>query len=54
MRQTFAAALDGAGRSRKFGHVGARARLFATGIGTLLDPATSNSALEMAGNWTIG
>jgi hypothetical protein len=37
---------------RNFGHVGARARLFATGIGTLLNPATFNSILEMAGNWT--
>jgi hypothetical protein len=54
MRQTFADRLDGAGQSRRFGHVGARARLFATGIGTLLDPVTSNSILEMAGNWTIG
>jgi hypothetical protein len=51
MEQTFAERLDGKGK-RKFGHVGARARIFATGIGTLLDPATSNAILSMAGNWT--
>jgi len=51
MRQTHSGKLnDGAGRN--FGHVGARSRLFATGIGTLLNPATFNSILEMAGNWT--
>jgi hypothetical protein len=52
MEQTFSDRLDGAGGHGKFGHVGARARLFATGIGTLVDPATFNSILEMAGNWT--
>ena len=51
MHQTHSGKLsDGGGRN--FGHVGARARLFATGIGTLLNPATFNSILEMAGNWT--
>ena len=51
MRQTQSGKLsDGGGRN--FGHVGARSRLFATGIGTLLNPATFNSILEMAGNWT--
>ena len=34
-------------------HVGAESRLFATGIGTLLNPATFNSVLEMAGHWTM-
>ena len=52
MRQTHAGKLNGPGGGRNFGHVGARARLLATGIGTLLNPATFNSALEMAGNWT--
>ena len=53
MEQTFADRLDGAAGDRKFGHVGARARLFATGLGTLIDPSTFNSILEMAGNWTV-
>ena len=52
MRQTQSRALNGPGGGRNFGHVGARSRLFATGIGTLIDPATFNSVLEMAGNWT--
>jgi hypothetical protein len=52
MRQTQSGALNGPGGGRNFGHVGARSRLFATGIGTLLNPATFNSVLEMAGNWT--
>jgi hypothetical protein len=39
--------------ARKFGRPGADARLFATGLGTLTDPATSNSLLEMAGHWTM-
>jgi hypothetical protein len=50
MRQTQSGKLSGGGRN--FGHVGARSRLFATGIGTLLNPDTFNSILEMAGNWT--
>jgi hypothetical protein len=49
MRQTLADQLSGGGR---FGHVGARARMFATGLGTLVDPVRLNSVLEMAGNWT--
>ena len=48
MRQTQSGKLAG---GRNFGHVGGRGRLFATGIGTLLNPATFNSVLEMAGNW---
>jgi hypothetical protein len=52
MRQTQSGKLNGSGGGRNFGHVGARARLFGTGIGTLVDPATFNSILEMAGNWT--
>jgi hypothetical protein len=52
MRQTQSGKLNGPGGGRNFGHVGAQSRLFATGIGTLLNPATFNSILEMAGNWT--
>jgi len=52
MRQTQSDKLNGPGGGRNVGHVGAQARLFATGIGTLLNPATFNSVLEMAGNWT--
>ncbi|MGE0811885.1 MAG: hypothetical protein AB7O28_23965 [Vicinamibacterales bacterium] len=49
MAQTASAAVAGASR---FGRVGAEARLFATGLGTLVDPVTLNSVLEMAGHWT--
>jgi hypothetical protein len=52
LRQTQSGKLNDQGGGRNFGHVGARSRLFATGIGTLLNPATFNSILEMAGNWT--
>jgi hypothetical protein len=52
MRQTQSGKLNDPGGGRNFGHVGARSRLFATGIGTLLNPVTFNSILEMAGNWT--
>lgn len=51
MRQTQAGPIDGLGGAR-FGHVGARARLSASGIGTLVDPVKLNSVLEMAGSWT--
>jgi len=51
MRQTAADQLNG-GPGRMFGHPGLRARLFATGIGTLVDPVRLNSVLEMAGQWT--
>lgn len=49
MQQTAADKL--ADRGRTFGRVGARARLLATGLGTLVDPVTLNSNLQMAGNW---
>ena len=52
MRQTLAEKLAVPG-GRRFGHMGSRARLFATGLGTLVDPVTLNAALEMAGNWVI-
>ena len=51
LRQTTADQLNG-GPGRMFGHPGLRARLFATGIGTLVDPVRLNSVLEMAGQWT--
>jgi len=41
------------GTHRRVGRVGARTRLFATGLGTLVDPVTLNAQLEMAGNWTM-
>jgi hypothetical protein len=50
MEQTSANQLGS--RGPKFGHVGARARLLATGLGTLVDPVALNSNLEMAGNWS--
>jgi hypothetical protein len=53
LRQVSAHRLDGSHRHRTFGRVGAEGRLFATGIGTLLNPATFNSILEMAGQWTV-
>jgi len=52
MEQTLADELGGRGRGPRFGHVGARARLLATGLGTLVDPVALNSRLEMAGNWS--
>lgn len=53
MRQTLAGKLAGPRDGRRFGYAGSRARLFATGLGTLVDPVTLNAALEMAGNWVI-
>jgi hypothetical protein len=51
LRQTAAGKLDGPGGAM-FGHVGAGARLFATGLGALIDPVTLTASFEMAGNWT--
>jgi hypothetical protein len=34
-----------------FGKVGMRFRMMASGLGTLVDPATLNAELEIAGNW---
>jgi hypothetical protein len=53
MSQTLAGKLAGTPAGRRFGHRGSRARLFATGLGTLVDPVTLNAALEMAGNWVL-
>jgi hypothetical protein len=52
MRQTLAERLDGPGRDKVFGDVNARSRLFATGLGALVNPVTLNAEFEMAGNWT--
>ena len=53
MRQTAAEMLPGSSPPRRFGRVGSRARLLATGVGTLVDPVTLNAELEMAGNWVL-
>jgi hypothetical protein len=53
MRQNLARRLEGPLDGKKFGREGQRTRLFATGLGTLVDPVHLNSLLEMAGNWTV-
>jgi hypothetical protein len=53
MRQTAAHALSGQLSGNRFGRVGTRLRLFATGLGTLTDPVTLNAQLEIAGNWSV-
>jgi hypothetical protein len=50
VHQTLAAPLASGAR---FGVVGLRSRLLATGFGTLVDPVTLNAQLEMAGNWSL-
>jgi hypothetical protein len=52
MAQTRSAALAGALTGRNFGVLDQRLRLFATGLGFLVDPVTLNANLEIAGNWT--
>lgn len=53
MRQTSAGRIAGPAPARQFGRKGSEARLFATGLGTLVDPATLNSTLDMGGNWVV-
>jgi hypothetical protein len=53
MRQTHSEKLVSAPTGRRFGRNGSRARLFATGLGTLDDPVTLNSTLNMGGNWVV-
>jgi hypothetical protein len=53
MHQTLADKLAGTPGGRRFGHVGSRARFFATGVGDLIDPSALTATLEMAGNWSI-
>ena len=52
MAQTWASRLGGHGRTPVFGARGARSRLLATGLGTLVDAASLNAVFEMAGNWS--
>ena len=40
------------GTDRSFGRRGQRLRMFATGLGQLVDPVTLNAQLEIAGNWS--
>lgn len=49
MKQSVAKAVSG---GKKFGFTGQRLRFFATGLGTLTDPATLNSTHVVAGNWS--
>ncbi len=53
LQQTRSERLASAPAGRRFGHVGSRARLSATGLGELLDAATLNSKLDMAGHWVV-
>ena len=53
MRQTASEKLLTAPASRRFGRTGSRARLWATGIGSLVDPVTLNSIHDMGGNWVV-
>jgi hypothetical protein len=53
MLQTAVGTLSGPLAGQKFGRQGAQMRFFATGLGTLTDPAKPNSQLEIAGNWSI-
>jgi hypothetical protein len=41
-----------AGTDTTFGRRGQRLRMFATGLGQLVDPVTLNAQLEIAGNWS--
>ena len=53
MHQTAAKALGGPLEGKVFGRRGNRMRMFATGLGTLVDPVTLNAQLEIAGNWSV-
>ena len=50
MEQTVAAACPPASA---FGSKGTVLRMFATGLGHLVDPVTLNADLEIAGNWSV-
>jgi hypothetical protein len=50
MQQTLAARLPHGGG---FGSKGTLLRMFATGLGHLVDPVTLNADLEIAGNWSV-
>lgn len=51
MTQSFSAALGAGLTGKRFGRSGSDFRMFATGLGTLVDPVTLNAQLEIAGNW---
>jgi hypothetical protein len=53
MHQTAAGELSGGLAGKRFGLRGQRLRFFATGIGSLTDPAHLNSVHEIAGNWSV-
>jgi hypothetical protein len=53
MVQTRASALSGPLTGHRFGRRGSRLRMFATGLGELIDPVTLNAQLEIAGNWSV-
>ena len=53
MRQTQSDKLTSTTPGRHFGRIGSRARLSATGLGTLVDPVQLNSILDVGGNWVV-
>jgi hypothetical protein len=53
MVQTFADRLQGPLAGTPLGHPGTRLRMFATGLGALIDPVSLVAQLEIAGNWAI-
>jgi hypothetical protein len=53
MVQTKAHALSGPLAGLTFGKPDSRLRMFATGLGKLVDPVTLNAMLEIAGNWSV-
>jgi hypothetical protein len=53
MVQTKAKSLSGPLNGKTFGQRGSRLRMFATGLGQLIDPATFKAQLEIAGNWSV-
>ena len=53
MVQTTANALGGPLAGLTFGHRGSRLRMFANGLGQLIDPVSFEALLEIAGNWSV-
>jgi hypothetical protein len=53
MVQTKAKSLSGPLGGQTFGKRDSRLRLFATGLGQLIDPVTFKALLEIAGNWSV-
>jgi len=53
MVQTRAKSLAGPLKGKTFGRRDSRLRMFATGLGQLLDPVTFKASLEIAGNWSV-